>query len=164
MVEGKWPAFEDAFLGFDPARVAAMTPDAYDRLMSDTRLIRHGPKMASVQANAAALLDIAREAGGFGKWIGGWPVDDTVGLWAAMGKRFKQLGGNSTPYFLRMVGRDTFVLTDDVVKALVAAGVVDRKPTSKSALAATQAAFNAWAQETGRPLCQLSRMMALSIG
>ncbi|MFP6758174.1 MAG: DNA-3-methyladenine glycosylase I, partial [Alphaproteobacteria bacterium] len=73
-------------------------------------------------------------------------------------------GGMSTPYFLRMIGKDTFVLTPDVANGLIAAEVVDRKPSGKRDLALVQAGFNQWAAETGMALCQLSRTLALSVG
>ena len=164
MVAAKWPAFEDVFLGFDPRRVAGMPEDDVEALMKDRRLIRHWPKISSVPVNARAMLDIAADAGGFGAWIAAWPEDDIVGLWAEMGKRFKHLGGMSTPYFLRMIGKDTFVLTPDVASGLITAGVVDRKPSGKRDLALVQAGFNQWAAETGMALCQLSRTLALSVG
>jgi hypothetical protein len=41
--------------------------------------------------------------------------------------------------------------------------VVDKPPTSKKALAAVQAAFNAWAEESGRDLSQISRVLAMSV-
>jgi hypothetical protein len=40
--------------------------------------------------------------------------------------------------------------------------VVDGAPTTKADRAAVQRAFNAWAGETGRPLCQLSQILAMS--
>lgn len=163
MVQAKWPAFEEVFLGFEPRRVANMPEDDVEALMKDKRLIRHWPKISSVPANANAMLAIAEEAGGFGAWIAAWPSADIVGLWAEMGKRFKHLGGTSTPYFLRMIGKDTFVLTPDVAKGLVDAGVVDRKPSGKRDLGLVQAGFNQWADETGLPLCHLSRALALSV-
>ncbi len=73
------------------------------------------------------------------------------------------MGGKSGPYFVRMCGKDTFLLTADVVTALSKAGVVDSKPTTAPARAAVQAAFNRWAAESGRPLCQISRILALSV-
>jgi hypothetical protein len=63
-----------------------------------------------------------------------------------------------------MAGKDTFMLTGDVIAALVKAKVVKKKPTTRDARAATQAAFNDWAAESGRPLCELSRILALSVG
>jgi 3-methyladenine DNA glycosylase Tag len=62
-----------------------------------------------------------------------------------------------------MVGKDTFVPTDDVVTALRAQGVVDKTPTSLKELAAVQSVFNTWQQQSGRPLCQLSVMLAHTV-
>ncbi|MNJ74227.1 hypothetical protein D3C77_711280 [compost metagenome] len=70
------------------------------------------------------------------------------------------MGGLSAPRFLRMVGKDTFVLADDVVAALKAQEVIDKAPTSLKDLARVQAAFNQWQADSGRPLCQLSMMLA----
>lgn len=164
MVEAKWPAFEDAFHAFDPRRVAAMPEPELEALMQDRRLIRHWPKLSSVPANARAILEISEEAGGFGAWLAGWPAEDTVGLWAEMGKRFKQMGGTSVPYFLRMAGKDTFMLTPDVTRALIEAGAATRKPSGKRDLARVQAAFNAWAAESGASLSAISRTLALAMG
>ena len=74
------------------------------------------------------------------------------------------MGGNSGPYFLRMVGKDTFILTDDVVAALKAQGVIDKKPTAKRDLQKVQEAFNQWQAESGRPLSQISRLLSYTVG
>jgi 3-methyladenine DNA glycosylase Tag len=118
VVDARWPAFEEAFFGFDPARVVAMAQEELEALLNDQRLIRHWGKLKAVQANAAALTRLRSEAGGMGAYLADWPREDVVGLWQDLGKRFSQLGGNSGPYFLRMAGKDTFLLTDAVVKAL----------------------------------------------
>ncbi len=164
LVDGKWPAFEEVFHRFDPYRVRAMNDEDLERLMGEKRIIRHWGKIKAVRHNAAAMIGVIDEAGSFGAWLAGWPDDDVMGLWQALASRFSQLGGNSGPYFLRMTGKDTFLLTGDVIKALVDAGIVTKKPTTKGDRAAVQAAFNAWATETGRPLSHLSRILALSVG
>ena len=162
MVDAKWPAFEEVFHGFAPDRVRAMNDEDIEALMGDRRLIRHWGKIKSVRANAAALRQASGEAGGFGAWLGGWPGTRTVELWDELAKRFSQLGGKSAPYFLRMAGKDTFVLTPDVVRALEFWGVSDGNSKGKRARARIQEAFDLWAGETGRPLCQLSMILALS--
>ena len=73
------------------------------------------------------------------------------------------MGGNSGPNFLRMVGKDTFVLTRSVVAALQHWGALDAPPKNRKDRAGVQSCFNAWAAETGRPLCQLSQILAASI-
>jgi 3-methyladenine DNA glycosylase Tag len=163
LVDAKWPAFEEVFHGFEPHRVRAMSDEALEGLLGDARLIRHWGKLKSVRANAATMLDIAAENGGFGAWLAAWPGADIVGLWEALAKRFSQMGGNSGPSFLRMVGKDTFVLTHSVAAALKHWGVVTAPPKNRQDRAQVQAAFNAWAAESGRPLCQLSLILAASV-
>jgi 3-methyladenine DNA glycosylase Tag len=164
MVDARWPAFEEVFHGFAPRRVWSMNDEDLERLMDEKRIIRHWGKIKAVRENAAAMVSVIDEAGTFGAYLADWPGDDIMGLWDNLAKRFSQMGGNSGPYFLRMAGKDTFMLTGDVIAALVKAKVVKKKPTTRDARAATQAAFNDWAAESGRPLCELSRILALSVG
>ena len=163
LVDAKWPAFEEVFDGFEPRRVRAMSDEALERLLGDTRLIRHWGKLKSVRDNAVAMLAINDEYGSFGSWLGTWPGSDIVGLWEALAKRFSQMGGNSGPTFLRMVGKDTFILTSSVTAALQRWGAVDAAPKNRKDRAAVQSCFNSWAAEAGRPLCQLSLILAASI-
>jgi len=163
LVDAKWPAFEEVFHGFDPRRVRAMSDEALEGLMGDVRLIRHWGKLRAVRDNAAAMLAVAEEPGGFGAWLAGWPGDDVVGLWEALAKEFRQMGGNSGPSFLRMVGKDTFVLTHSVAAALKRWGEIAAPPKNRQDRAAAQACFNAWAAASGRPLCQLSLILAMSV-
>lgn len=163
LVDAKWPAFEEVFFGFDPEKVVLMGAERLENLMQDARLIRHLGKLKSVPGNAQFILDVRREKGSFGALIADWPVTDIVGLWKYLAKHGNQLGGLSAPRFLRMVGKDTFIPTDDMVAALKAQGVIDKAPTSQKELAAVQAAFNQWQAESGRPLCQLSVMLAHTV-
>lgn len=163
LVDAKWPAFEEAFFAFDPHKVVLMGAEHLERLMQDSRLIRHLGKLKSVPRNAQFILDVARERGSFGQLIADWPSSDIVGLWKYLAKHGSQLGGLSAPRLLRMMGKDTFIPTDDLVAALKAQGIVDKAPTSQKELAAVQAAFNQWQAESGRPLCQLSVMLAHTV-
>lgn len=163
LVDAKWPAFEEVFFGFDPEKVVLMGGERLESLMQDIRLIRHLGKLKSVPRNAQMVLDFAREYGSFGKLLADWPVTDIVSLWKLLAKRGNQLGGMSAPRLLRMAGKDTFVLSDDVVAALKAQGIVDKVPTSQKDLARVQAAFNQWQEQSGRPLCQISMMMSYTV-
>ncbi|TLX60413.1 DNA-3-methyladenine glycosylase I [Stutzerimonas nosocomialis] len=163
LVDAKWPAFEQAFFGFDPHKAVLMGGEHIERLMQDARLIRHLGKLKSVPRNAQLILDVQRERGSFAALIADWPVTDIVGLWRYLAKHGNQMGGLSAPRFLRMVGKDTFVTTQDVVAALSAQGIIDKAATSQRDLAAVQAAFNEWQTQSGRPLCQLSFMLAHTV-
>jgi 3-methyladenine DNA glycosylase Tag len=162
LVDAKWPAFEEAFAGFEPRRVRAMSDEAMEKLLGDARLIRHWGKLKSVRDNAAAVVAISEEFGGVGSWLGTWPGSNIVGLWETLGDRFSQMGGVSGPMFLRMVGKDTFVLSKSVTAALKR--WADLPPAkNRKDRAAVQACFNNWAAETGRPLSQLSLILAMSV-
>ena len=163
LVDAKWPAFEEVFFGFDPEKVVLMGAERLENLMQDARLIRHLGKLKSVPRNAQFVLDVRREKGSFGALLADWPVTDIVGLWKYLAKHGSQLGGLSAPRFLRMAGKDTFIPADDMVAALKAQGVIDKAPTSLKDLAAVQAVFNQWHAESGRPMCQLSVMLAHTV-
>lgn len=163
VVDAKWPNFEEVFWQFNPEKVVLLSAEHIERLMQDTRIIRHLGKLKSVPRNAQMLLDIRHEFGSFGAFLAQWPEDDVVGLWRYLAKHGHQLGGLSAPRFLRMAGKDTFVLSDDVVAALVAQDIVTKRPTSQRDLALVQEAFNAWQAQSGRPLCQLSMLLALTV-
>ena len=163
MVDARWPAFEEVFMGFQPRRVRAMPDEALEALMADRRLIRHWGKIKATRANAAAMCELAEAAAGMGAYLADWPGGRIVELWEDLARRFSQLGGNSGPYFLRMAGKDTFLLTPDVVRALNRWGVIEGQPKGKAARRRVQEVFNGWAEAAGRPLSQLSMMLALSI-
>ena len=100
----------------------------------------------------------------FGAYLADWPESDIVGLWDDIAKKFSQLGGNSAPMFLRMAGKDTFILTPDVIRALNETEAFSGTPKGKRDKATVQEAFNAWATETDRPLSHLSMILAASAG
>jgi 3-methyladenine DNA glycosylase Tag len=163
MVDAKWPAFEKAFRGFDPRKVRAMSDEQVEALMSDRRLIRHLGKLKSVHANAAAICELAEERGSVGTYLADWPGDRIVELWEELAKRFHQLGGNSGPYFLRMAGKDTFILTYPVVQALQHWRAFPGEPKGKKDRAWVGEIFNGWAEETRLPLAHLSMTLAVSV-
>ncbi|MEB2400779.1 MAG: DNA-3-methyladenine glycosylase I [Alcaligenaceae bacterium] len=164
VVDAKWPDFEQAFSGFMPEAMALLDEADIEGHMQNQRIIRDRAKLRSIPRNARFILDVRQERGGsFAAFIADWPAADIIGLWRLLAKRGARLGGRSAAGFLRLVGKDTFLLTSDVVARLAAAGVVAREPTSQRDLQAVQDAFNALQQSSGRPLCQLSAMFALSI-
>jgi len=164
IIEHKWPGFEAAFDGFDTASCAMLSDEDLERLGEDERIVRNHKKIASVRGNAQFVRDVKKEHGGFGRYLAQWPGDDVVGLWEELKRRGQRLGGNTGPFFLRFVGKDTFMLSPDVVTALVRQKVVDKAPGGRKALAAVQAAFNEWHSESGKSLCEISRTLSFSVG
>ncbi len=165
VIEAKWEGFEEAFGGFEPEVVASLDASAIDALASDTRIVRNRPKILATVNNARFVQDVSAEHGGFGCWLADWSPDDTVGLWRALKSGGDRLGGDTGPWFLRLVGKDTFRLSGDVVEVLIESGVATKKPTGKKALAAAQDAFNQWREESGGlSLGAVSVVLACSTG
>lgn len=164
MVDARWPAFEEVFGGFIPQEMASIGPEQIDRCMKDARIIRHRARLETIPKNARFILDVCEDEGeGFGAFIAGWPVSDIIGLWRLLARRGARLGGRSATGFLRLAGKDTFLTTSDVIARLKAAGVIDHEPKSQRELQIVQDVFNRLRDDSGRPLCQLSAMLALSI-
>jgi 3-methyladenine DNA glycosylase Tag len=165
VIDNKWPDFEKAFLGFQPAKLAFQPDEFWDGRLNDKRIVRNGAKIMSVRDNAQFVQAIAKEHGSFGKFLSQWPSSDEIGLLDLLTKRGSRLGGNTGQMFLRFVGWDGFVTSKDVVACLRDAGLdIAEEVKSKGDLAKVQAAFNAWARESGLPYAHMSRICALSIG
>ncbi len=168
VIEQKWPGFEEAFLGFEPKRLLFQPDDFWHDLASDKRIVRNPQKIRSVRDNAAFVERVSKEHGSFGKFLAAWPANDQIGLMAYLGKHGSRLGGNTGQYFLRWLGWDTFVMSQDMVAALRDAGLeIGDNPTTKRDLARIQEQINAWAGQTGQtglPRCHISRILAMSIG
>lgn len=54
----KRDAFREVFGGFDPERVAAMTPDDVERLLGDARIVRNRAKIEATISNGRAVLTL----------------------------------------------------------------------------------------------------------
>lgn len=164
VIEKKWPGFELAFDRFDPIKVAAYSEDKIDALLKDVQIVRNGAKIIATIENARFVVATAKAHGSFAKFLANWPLTDQIGLLEHLKKNASRMGGATGQYFLRFEGWDGFILSGDVVKALIREGVVTKEPTSKKHLAATQAAFNTWRGQTRRPMREISRILALSVG
>lgn len=165
VVHNKWPGFEEVFQGFDPVTSARFSDDQLEAFAQDKRIIRNRKKVQTVRHNASMILDLVEEYGSMGKLVADWPVEDLVGLWDLFKSKGSRLGGNTGPYFLRNMGKDTFLLTRDVVRALMDFDVLESEAvTSKKARRAAQTAFNTLHKQSGRPMCQISRLLAYTVG
>lgn len=163
VIENKWPDIEAAFDAFDPPTVAFYSDEDLERLVNDPRVIRHWKKIKAIRHNAHYVVELADEHGSAGRFFAEFPSTDYVGLLEDMKKRGSYLGGTTAQYFLRMMGKDSFILSRDVVAALRREKVFDGTPTSKSSLRAIQNAFNEWVDEGGQSLTRVSRVLAFTV-
>ena len=165
VIEAKWDGFEAAFHGFNPKGLAHLAPDKWDAYLEDSRIVRNGVKIKALRDNARFLWQLQQEDRPFARVFAEWPADDQIGLMAWLKKEGARLGGNTAMYFMRFMGKDSFVLSADVTARLRASGLpVKETVTSMRDLRLVQEAFNQWHAETGLSYTRLSRIAAMSIG
>ena len=164
VVENKWANFEDSFFNFDITKVLMMPEEMMERKAADPKIIRNYNKVKTIKANAQMMFDEQQNGHSFSQFIAQWPSEDMIGLWAYLKKHGQRLGGNTGPYALRALGKDTFLLTRDVEAYFRAHQIIDGGIQSKKSLMAIQTAFNQWQQESGLTLSQLSQLVAFATG
>ncbi len=165
VITSKWSGFEEAFHGFDLGALLTKSPDEWEAYQADTRIVRNWQKIQTVFQNAALVDQLAEEHGSFGAFIGHWPASDQVGLMKLLKKEGARLGGKTSQWFIRFIGKDGFLASDDVVTALIANGIdINENPTSQRDMQRIQDAFNHWHDETGLAYSQLSRILSYSVG
>ncbi|MEO1245667.1 MAG: DNA-3-methyladenine glycosylase I [Pseudomonadota bacterium] len=163
VVENKWPDIEAAFEGFEPQRIAAYSDEELEQLLQDRRVIRQWRKLKAIRANAHYVCDLGVEHGSAGRYFGHYPATEYAGLLDDLKKRGSYLGGTTAQYFLRMMGKDSFILSKDVVAALKREQAFEGSPTSKSSLQSIQDAFNFWVDDGGKSLTRVSRILAFTV-
>ena len=163
VIENKWPQFEEAFAGFVPVYWQQVPPERLEALAKDERIVRNMQKIATVPRNAFMIAEAAEQHGSFGQFLADWPADDQAGLLLWLKKNGSRLGGASAQYFLRMVGYDGYVLSQDVLTALQNHNLMDATPGTQKALKQAQQVFNQWHQETKLPYAHLSKILSLTV-
>jgi 3-methyladenine DNA glycosylase Tag len=164
VVQNKWPNFEESFFNFDIEKVLMMPEEMMERKASDPKIIRNFNKVKTIKANAEMIFEQQQQGHSFAEFIAHWPSDDIIGLWAHLKKHGQRLGGNTGPYALRALGKDTFLLSRDVEAYFRAHDIITGGIQTKSSLNAIQASFNSWQQQGDLSLGQLSRLIAYATG
>ena len=165
VVENKWPDFEAHFFNFSIEKMLMMPEEMLERKAADPKIIRNYNKVKTIKANAQMIFDVTLDKKiSFSQFIHDWPSEDIIGLWAYLKKHGQRLGGNTGPYALRLLGKDTFILSSDVEAYLRAQQIIDGGLQSKKSLTAIQTFFNKLQNESGYSLTQLSRLIAFASG
>lgn len=170
IIHNKWPDFETAFEGFHPRYWAQVPPEVLETLAKDKRIVRNAQKINTVPVNAQMLLDVLIESddsehqyNNFSAWLAQYDASNLHELYEFLKKNGSRLGGNSAMYLMRIMGKDTYIFSNDVITALIREGVIDKNPTSKKAKLAINQAFYQWHQESGRSLGEISRILAMTV-
>ncbi len=165
VITAKWPGFEEAFHGFDLGMLLTKSPEEWEAYAHDTRIVRNWQKIETVFHNAAMIEAIADEHESFACFFAHWPASDQIGLMKYLHKHGARLGGKTAQWFIRFSGKDSFVLSSDVITALIANGVdVSEKASSQRDLKLIQSVFNTWHDQSGLPYTHLSKVLSYSVG
>jgi len=164
VVENKWPNFEELFFEFNIEKILMMPEEMLERKASDARIIRNFKKVKTIKANAQMIFEEQQNGHSFAEFIANWPTNDIIGLWAYIKKHGERLGGNTGPWSLRTLGKDTFIITRDIEAYFRANDIISGGIQTKGSLNAMQKSFNQWQQECDLSLAQLSRLVAYATG
>lgn len=164
VVRQKWPNFEEVFWQFDIDKILMMPDEMMEKKATDPAIIRNLNKVRTIRSNALMLKDIINEHGSVGKWLADWPQDDTIGLWNYLKAKGDRLGGNTGPYALRAIGKDTYLISRDVEAYFRAHKLIDGGVNSKRSQTSMQTCFNAWRDESNYSLQEISLLIAYSTG
>lgn len=141
-----------------------MSPEMYEQRSQDERIIRNAKKVKSIADNCHMIFEVQQQHGRFSEFVANWPEDNIVGLWLYLKKHGSRLGGNTGPYALRVLGKDTFLLSKDVETVLRAEEIIDGGLQSQKSLQAAQQFFNEMRQYSGLSLQELSQIVSMSVG
>ncbi len=165
VINKKWPGFREVFWDFNIKKLLMMPPEMLEEKSSDERIVRNYNKVKTIMTNASMIHFTAKDEGkAFHQLIAEWPSDDIIGLWAWLKKHGARLGGNTGPYALRAMGKDTFLLSRDIEAYLRANEIIEGGLQSKKSLKAAQAFFNDMQKQSGLSLQEISQTIAYSVG
>lgn len=165
VIDNKWPGFREVFWDFNIDKLLRMPPEMLEEKSSDVRIVRNFNKVKTIPVNATMIYYHGQDHGeSFSDFVADFPSERITELWASLKKNGSRLGGNTGPYALRAMGKDTFILSRDVDSYLRTHGIIDGGSQTKKSLAASQAFFNQLQQDSGRSLQELSRLISLSVG
>ncbi len=164
VVENKWDNFEESFFNFNIEKILMMPEEMMERKAADPKIIRNFNKVKTIKANAQMIFEEQQNGHSFAEFLAQWPSADIIGLWAYLKKNGQRLGGNTGPYSLRALGKDTFLLSRDIEAYFRAHDIISGGIQTKSSLNAIQHSFNQWQSECDLSLTQLSRLVAFATG
>lgn len=164
VVENKWPDFEKAFFAFDVQQLLMQPDEFYEKVARDPAIIRNSRKVMTIKDNALMIHDVRMDGLSFAQFVAEWPSSDIVGLWDYLKRKGARLGGNTGPYALRSLGKDTFLLSRDVEAYLRGEGVFEGGSSSKRSRQQIQDFFNSLHEQSGRSYQHLSQIISFSFG
>jgi 3-methyladenine DNA glycosylase Tag len=164
VVRQKWPNFERDFFAFNIEKVLLMPDEMLEKKATNPDIIRNLNKVRTIRDNALMIKSVQQSHGSFARFVAEWDSTDIIGLWEFLKENGARLGGNTGPYALRFLGKDTFLISRDIEGYFVAHDIITGSSRSKRSLLAIQQQFNEWQQQSGRSLQEISQIVSMSVG
>src|SRR5258708_14710230 len=93
VIEKKWPGFEAAFLGFEPKRLLAQPDELWERLASDSRIVRNAQKIMAGRAHSPFISAVPGGQWSFCKFFAALPPSHPIALLVLFPKPRAPRGG-----------------------------------------------------------------------
>ena len=107
MIDRKWPNFQKAFKNFTLDEVAEFGEEEFEKLITDSAIVRNRAKITATINNAKKFQEIGEEYGSFQSYLDTLDKSNNYTLVIKeLGKRFSRLGPSSARIFLYSVGED----------------------------------------------------------
>jgi 3-methyladenine DNA glycosylase Tag len=164
VIDNKWPAFETAFQHFELTHCAGLVDEQLEQLMQGGTIVKNWVKVKSVRGNARWLQQVASEHGSVGNFVASIQPGSYCEAVLAMQKQGERVGTKTAQMWLRRMGAEALILSDDVLNALQRNQVMTKAPSSKRDWQEFQDILDQWRDETGQTLNYLSQMLAFSTG
>ena len=101
VVDAKWDGIREAFVDFDPIKVAKFGPKRIDRLVENEAVIRSRPKIEAVIDNARTIVELDTQHHGFRRYLRSH--SDFDALVADLKREFRFVGDSGAYHFLYIV-------------------------------------------------------------
>ena len=126
VVRDKWPAHRKAFANFEPSKVAALSDDLIETLVTDKALIRNRRKLTAVIINARKLLTIIKQHGSVEKWLHSYAAADYYLLHRELAETFDCVGRSAAEWFMLSTGLAYHFETNDARRLLGRLGLLPK--------------------------------------
>ncbi|WP_226665076.1 DNA-3-methyladenine glycosylase I [Microbulbifer aggregans] len=164
VVDGKWPRIEEIFHGFDLGYCRMLSDEALETILKQDGMISHWKKTRSIQRNGDFFWQLSNDHDGLGNYFAGWNTANYAENLRTLQKGGDRLGIRTLQVFLRRMGVDTLIFSNDMVRGLIREGVVQKTPSSKRDWAVLQEVVELWQAQSRRSLNEISQILAYSVG
>ncbi len=160
IIDNKWPSFENLFLNFSISFCNSLSDEKLEELMMSGKIVKNWNKVKAIQKNAAYLQSIIEKHGSVGNYFSDWKIHCYGINMHNLQSQGSRMGGKTGQIFLRRMGVDTLVFSNDVMISLKRECQIGSIPKSKKSWLSMQSIIDQWHADSGRSLNEISQILA----